>query len=55
MALPDYSIDTNGTPQDVQRRQALADALIKQGLGYFAGGGIFILPARHSIGACIEA
>lgn len=31
MALTDYSIDTSGTPQDVQRRQALADALMKQG------------------------
>src|ERR1700712_2522123 len=32
MALTDYSIDTSGTPLDVQRRQALADALIKQGM-----------------------
>jgi hypothetical protein len=31
MALDDYTIDTSGTPQDVQRRQALADALMKQG------------------------
>ena len=31
MALTDYSIDTSGTPQDLQRRQALADALMKQG------------------------
>lgn len=32
MALTDYSIDTSGTPQDVQRKQALADALMKQGM-----------------------
>lgn len=32
MALTDYSIDTSGSPQDVQRRQALADALMKQGM-----------------------
>ena len=31
MALQDFSINTSGTPQDVQRRQALADALMKQG------------------------
>ena len=31
MALTDYSIDTSGSPQDVQRRQAMADALMKQG------------------------
>ena len=31
MALNDYSIDTSGTPQDFQRRQAMADALMKQG------------------------
>lgn len=31
MALTDYSIDTSGSPQDVQRKQALADALMKQG------------------------
>jgi hypothetical protein len=31
MALMDFSIDTSGSPQDVQRRQALADALMKQG------------------------
>lgn len=30
MALTDYSIDTSGSPQDVQRRQAYADALLKQ-------------------------
>lgn len=32
MALTDYSIDTSGSPQDVQRKQALADALMKQGM-----------------------
>lgn len=32
MALMDFSIDTSGTPQDVQRKQALADALMKQGM-----------------------
>lgn len=32
MALTDYSIDTSGTQQDVARRQALADALMKQGM-----------------------
>lgn len=31
MALTDYTIDTSGSPQDVQRKQALADALMKQG------------------------
>lgn len=31
MALTDYSIDTSGTPQDVQRKQKLADELMKQG------------------------
>jgi spore germination cell wall hydrolase CwlJ-like protein len=28
----DFSIDTSGTPQDVQRRQKLADALLEQGM-----------------------
>lgn len=32
MALTDYTIDTSGSPQDVQRKQALADALMKQGM-----------------------
>ncbi|MGY3527285.1 hypothetical protein [Bradyrhizobium sp. USDA 4452] len=32
MALMDFNIDTSGSPQDVQRRQALADALMKQGM-----------------------
>lgn len=32
MALMDFSIDTSGSPQDVQRKQALADALMKQGM-----------------------
>lgn len=31
MALTDYTIDTSGSPQDVQRRQAMAEALMKQG------------------------
>lgn len=31
MDIPDFSIDTSGSPQDVQRKQALADALLKQG------------------------
>jgi hypothetical protein len=31
MDVPDFSIDTSGSPQDVQRKQALADALLKQG------------------------
>lgn len=31
MALTDYSIDTSGSPQEVARKQALADALMKQG------------------------
>ena len=31
MALQDFSIDTSGSPQEVQRKQALADALMKQG------------------------
>jgi hypothetical protein len=28
----DFSIDTSGTPQDVQRRQKLADALLQEGM-----------------------
>lgn len=32
MALMDFNIDTSGSPQDVQRKQALADALMKQGM-----------------------
>lgn len=32
MALMDFNIDTSGTPQDVQRRQKLADALMQQGM-----------------------
>lgn len=28
----DFNIDTSGSPQDVQRKQALADALMKQGM-----------------------
>lgn len=32
MALMDFNIDTTGSPQDVQRKQALADALMKQGM-----------------------
>lgn len=39
MALTDYSIDTSGTPQDVQRKQALADALMKQGMDSSAAAG----------------
>lgn len=31
MALNDFIIDTSGSPQEVQRRQAYADALLKQG------------------------
>src|SRR5258707_11758429 len=31
MALTDFSIDTSGTPQDVQRGQKLADLLMQQG------------------------
>jgi hypothetical protein len=31
MALTDYSIDTSGSPQDVQRKQKLADLLLQQG------------------------
>jgi spore germination cell wall hydrolase CwlJ-like protein len=31
MALTDYSIDTSGTPADVRRRQAYAEALMKAG------------------------
>jgi spore germination cell wall hydrolase CwlJ-like protein len=31
MALQDFSIDTSGTPEQLQRRQSLADALLKQG------------------------
>lgn len=31
MPLTDYTIDTSGSPQDVARKQALADALMKQG------------------------
>lgn len=32
MALTDYSIDTSGSPEDVKRRQALSDVLMKQGM-----------------------
>jgi hypothetical protein len=39
MALTDYSIDTSGSPQDVQRKQALADALMKQGMDSSAAAG----------------
>jgi hypothetical protein len=39
MALTDYSIDTSGSPQDVQRKQALADALMKQGMDSTAAAG----------------
>ena len=28
----DFSIDTSGTPQDVQRRQKMADALLQEGM-----------------------
>lgn len=31
MALTDFNIDTSGSPQDVERKQKLADALMKQG------------------------
>lgn len=31
MALIDYSIDTSGTPEDIRRRQAYAEALMKSG------------------------
>lgn len=34
MALTDYSIDTSGTPDQIRRRQAYADALMKQGSDY---------------------
>jgi hypothetical protein len=30
--MMDFSIDTSGSPQDVQRKQALAEALMKQGM-----------------------
>ncbi|UQD69206.1 hypothetical protein JEY40_24635 [Bradyrhizobium japonicum] len=39
MALTDFSIDTSGSPQDVQRKQALADALMKQGMDSTAAAG----------------
>ncbi|WP_342714451.1 hypothetical protein AAFG22_14845 [Bradyrhizobium sp. B024] len=39
MALMDFSIDTSGSPQDVQRKQALADALMKQGMDSSAAAG----------------
>src|SRR5437588_432278 len=39
MALTDYSIDVSGSPQDVQRKQALADALMKQGMDSTAAAG----------------
>lgn len=39
MALMDFSIDTSGSPQDVQRKQALADALMKQGMDSTAAAG----------------
>lgn len=39
MALTDYSIDTSGSPQDVQRKQALADALMKSGMDSSAAAG----------------
>lgn len=32
MGLTDYSIDTSGSPQDVQRKQKLAEALMTQGM-----------------------
>jgi spore germination cell wall hydrolase CwlJ-like protein len=32
MALTDYSIDTSGTPQEMQRRQALAEVLMQKGM-----------------------
>lgn len=32
MALTDYSIDTSGTDKEMQRRQTLAEALMKQGM-----------------------
>lgn len=32
MALQDFTIDTTGSPQEVQRKQALADILMKQGM-----------------------
>jgi hypothetical protein len=35
----DFSIDTSGTPQDVQRRQKLADALLQQGMDTSAAAG----------------
>jgi hypothetical protein len=28
----DFSIDTSGTPQDMQRRQKMADALLQEGM-----------------------
>jgi hypothetical protein len=39
MALVDYSIDTGGSPEDVQRKQKLADALMKQGMDSTAAAG----------------
>lgn len=39
MALVDYSIDTSGSPEDVQRKQKLADALMKQGMDSSAAAG----------------
>lgn len=39
MALQDFSIDTSGSPQEVQRKQALADALMKQGMDSSAAAG----------------
>lgn len=39
MAITDYSIDTSGSPQDVQRRQKLADTLMAQGMDSSAAAG----------------
>lgn len=37
--MMDFNIDTSGSPQDVQRKQALADALMKQGMDSSAAAG----------------
>lgn len=39
MALMDFNIDTSGSPEDVQRKQKLADALMKQGMDSTAAAG----------------
>lgn len=37
--MMDFSIDTTGSPEDVQRKQKLADALMKQGMDSTAAAG----------------